>query len=503
MSGAAGDALAAGWTGPGPAVALPVLVALPLAGAAAVLLLRRHPNLREAASLLAGAAVAAVALSLWPVAGDELRFELWSWLPGLSLGFALEPLGLLFATVAGVLWPVTTWYSIGYLRGNRLRQQTRYYAFFALAIAAALWIALSADLVTLFIGYEVLTLATWPLVTHDGTDRARRGGRTYLVLLLTTSIGLLLPAIVWTAALAGDTGFVAGGLLAGQAGPGVLAVLFALYLFGTGKAALVPFHRWLPAAMVAPTPVSALLHAVAVVKAGVFVVLKLAVYVFGLDLLRTSGAATGMMWVAAVTLLAAGLVAVTRDDLKARLAYSTVSQLAYIVLAATLANAVAAAGGALHLVTHAAGKITLFFCAGAIYTAAHKTRVSELDGLGRRMPWTFAAFVVAALSVVGVPPLGGVWSKWLLLLGAVDAGQAVLVAVLLVGSLLSLAYLMPIPVRAFFRPPAGPAAPGEAPWSLVLPLLLSALACLALFVAAGPVIAPFAETLELPWTELP
>ncbi|GAA0545626.1 proton-conducting transporter transmembrane domain-containing protein [Actinomadura livida] len=488
---------AAGWLSPGAALALPVTIAVPLLGGLAVVALRRRPNLREAASLVAGVATAALMLSLWPVANDGLTLRLWDWLPGISLVFELEPLGLLFATVAGLLWPVTTLYAIGYMRGNLQRQQTRFYFFFALAIAASLWIAFSGNLATLFIGYEVLTLSTWPLVAHSGNEQAKRGGRIYLGLLLTTSIGLLLPAIVWTAVLAGTTDFAPGGILAGTAGTATLTLLFALYLFGIGKAALFPFHRWLPGAMVAPTPVSALLHAVAVVKAGVFTVLKVAIYVFGLDTLDVTGAAEPMMWVAAVTLIGAGLVAVTRDNLKERLAYSTVSQLAYIVLAATLANDIAAAGGALHIANHAAAKITLFFCAGAVYTATNLTQVSQLDGLGRAMPWTFGAFLVASVSILGLPPLGGTWSKWLLLLGAADAGQTAMLAVLLAGTLLSLAYLVPIPVRAFFRPPAE-SGHREAAWTLVVPLVLTALACLALFIGADAVIAPLNEVLESP-----
>jgi multicomponent Na+:H+ antiporter subunit D len=479
-------------------LALPVTVAIPLLGVGALLLLRRNPNAREAASLVSGIALVVAVLGLWPVAGHDLRVELWTWLPGLSLEFALEPLGLLFATVAAVLWPVTTVFAAGYLRAEDEHDQTRFFAFFGLTIAAAMWIALSANLITLFIGYEVMTLATWPLVAHKGGAEGRRGGRTYLVVLLTTSVGLLLPAIVWTWLVAGSTDFRPGGLLTGQAGTGVLTVLFALYLFGIGKAALMPVHRWLPAAMVAPTPVSALLHAVAVVKAGVFTVLKVAVYVFGLDTLSVSGAARPMMWVAAFTVLAAALVALRADNLKRRLAYSTVSQLAYIVLAATLARDVAVAGGALHLVTHAVGKITLFLCAGAIYVTAKKTRVSELDGLGRAMPWTFGAFLVAAVSIVGLPPFGGMWSKWLLLVGTVEADQAVMLVVLLVGSVLSLAYLVPIPVRAFFRPPPEPLTHGEARPAVAGPLTLTALGCLVLFFAAEAVIAPLAGILELP-----
>lgn len=474
-----------------PAIAVPVALAAPLLACAGVLLARDRPNLREGVSLVAGVVAALAVLSLWPVAADGVRFELWSWMPGLTFALELEPLGLLFATVAAILWPVTTVFAIGYMRANGQPRQARFYAFFAVSIAAALWIAFSANLVTLFVGYEVLTLATWPLVTHEGGTEARHGGRVYLGLLLTTSIGLLLPAIAWTRLLAGSTEFTSGGLLAGRAGTGVLFALFALFMFGIGKAALMPVHRWLPSAMVAPTPVSALLHAVAVVKAGVFTVLKVAIYIFGLETLSMSGASTPIMWVAAATVLGAGTIAVTKDNLKARLAYSTISQLAYIVLGAMLASGVAAAGSALHIATHAAGKITLFFCAGAIHTAAHKNRVSELDGLGRSMPWTFGAFLAASISIVGLPPMGGTWSKWLLLQGTVDSGHLVMMAVLLLGSLLSLAYLMPIPVRGFLRPARDIGAHGEAPVTCVVPLVLTAAACVLLFfipdVLAGPI----------------
>ncbi len=490
--------MSAGWASPTEAVALPVAAAIPVVCSVAVVLLRKRPAARDAVSVLSGLVLAAVVLTLWPVVDDGLRFELWSWLPGLSLEFELEPLGLLFATVSAVLWPVTTVYAIGYLRAEGDRNQSRFFAFFALTIGAAMWIALSGNLLTLFIGYELMTLATWPLVAHKGDEKARRGARTYIAVLMVTSIGLLLPAIVWTAVLADSTQFRAGGMLPAGVGTGTLTVLFALYAFGIGKAALMPGHRWLPAAMVAPTPVSALLHAVAVVKAGVFTILKVGVYVFGVDTLDASEAARPVMWVAAFTLIAAAVVAIRTDNLKRRLAYSTISQLAYIVLAVTIANDVAIAGGALHLVTHAVAKITLFMCAGAIYVTARKSYVSELDGLGRAMPWTFAAFFVAAVSIVGLPPAGGTWSKWWLLLGAAQADQVAALMVLLAGSLLAMAYLLPIPARAFFRPPAHPPTHGEARLSLVGPLTVTALACLALFVGADAVVEPLREILDLP-----
>jgi multicomponent Na+:H+ antiporter subunit D len=345
-------------------------------------------------------------------------------------------------------------------------------------------IAFAKNLFTLFIFYEALTLSTYPLVTHKGTPEAMRAGRIYLVLLLGTSMVLLLPAIIATAVLAGTLDFKPGGILADKAGAGVIGALLGLYVFGIGKAALMPLHFWLPAAMVAPTPVSALLHAVAVVKAGVFTLVKVAVYVFGLDLVAQSGG--WLVYIAAGTLLAASVVALRKNDLKARLAYSTVSQLSYVVLGALLASTTSVIGAGMHIAMHAAGKITLFFCAGAIYVAAHKTQVSQLDGIGRVMPVTMLAFLVASLSIIGMPPLGGSWSKWFLALGALDAGWPFMVGVLMLSSLLNVAYLMSIVARAFFRPPEAGTAPGavavkEAPLPCLIALCATALLCIALF----------------------
>ena len=461
-------------------------VALPVLAAPAIALLRSRPNLRETATLISGAftflAVAALAPAV--AAGARPAVELVEILPGLALGFEVEPLGLLFALVASGLWISTSLYSIGYMRGHGEENQTRFYAFFALAIGAALSAAFAANLLTLFVSYEVLTLSTYPLVTHHRTPEARKSGRTYMGILLGTSMGFLLPALVWTWQMAGTLNFAPGGILAGKADHTILSVLLGLYAFGTGKAALMPFHRWLPAAMVAPTPVSALLHAVAVVKAGVFTIMKVVVYVFGIDLLGGTGASLWLLYVAAATVLIASLVALTRNNLKARLAYSTISQLAYVVLGAALANGWGVIGGSMHIAMHAAGKITLFFCAGAIYVALHKTEISDMDGIGRAMPVTMTAFALGALSVIGTPPFGGSWSKWYLALGALEAHQPLFVAVLIVSSLLNIAYLMPPVARAFFAPPADPEAHlsfKEAPGFCLVPLCLTAAACLALF----------------------
>ncbi len=474
---------------------------LPLGGAALVALLGRWPNLREAASLTtASATFAVVAAAILPAVRSGLRprVDVLQVLPGLDLAFQVEPLGMLFALVASGLWIVTTLYSIGYMRGHHEQNQTRFYVCFAIAIAGALGVALAANVFTLFVFYEAITLSTFPLVTHHGTEKAKRAGRTYLGILMGTSIAFLLLALVWTYRAAGTTEFAPGGILAGKVQGPALVVLLALYAFGTGKAALMPFHRWLPAAMVAPTPVSALLHAVAVVKAGVFTVMKVAVYVFGPQLLTDTGASRWLTWVAAFTILAASCIAITKDNLKARLAYSTVSQLSYIVLGAALATHWGIVGGSMHIVMHAFGKITLFFCAGAIMVGAHKTEVSEMDGLGRRMPFTYLAFLLGSLSVIGVPPMGGSWSKWYLVLGAADAHQAAMIVVLMASSLLSIAYLMPVVARGFFvaAPPvngdhSGESDPGggihEAPLLCVLPPLITGVGCIVLFLFADGV----------------
>lgn len=475
------------------------LIALPGVLALVLPLVGRWPNIREAMSLLTGGVLlAGVASWIAPVmAGARESITLLEMVPGISISFTLEPLGLLFALVASCLWIVTTVYALGYMRGNNEAHQTRFFVCFALAIFAAIGVAFSGNLVTLFIFYEILTLSTYPLVTHKGTDTARNGGRVYLGVLLTTSIGFLLPAIIITWVVAGTIDFTLGGVLEGNLRPGLAALLFALFLFGVGKAALMPFHRWLPAAMVAPTPVSALLHAVAVVKVGVFSVLKITVYIFGIDFAESGGFTQPMMWVAAFTVLAASVVALRKDNLKARLAYSTVSQLAYIVLGATLATRLGIVGGAMHIVTHAFGKITLFFCAGAIYTALHKTLVSELDGLGRVMPFTFVAFAIASLSIIGLPPLGGMWSKWYLMSSAAATGELFLIAILAISSLLNIVYLLEIPLRGFLFASPRPYTPGvqEAPLACVLPLCATAAGCVVLFVFPEPLLALLA-----PWT---
>lgn len=440
---------------------------VPLVGAFLIALTGRSPNLREGVTLVTSAILLFIVASLTRevLAGARPDTTLIEIVPGLDLRMVVEPLGMLFALVAALLWPLNSIYSIGYMRGNGEGHQTRFYICFAVAISSVMGIAFSGNLLTLFVFYEVLTISTYPLVTHHGSEKSMKAGRTYLGILITTSIGLFLIAIGWTWVAAGTLDFAPGGILAGRVEGPALAILLALFVYGIGKAAVMPVHRWLPAAMVAPTPVSALLHAVAVVKAGVFSVLKVVVYVFGLDLLLTETATHWLLFAAGFTVIAASVAALRigmqRGNLKRLLAYSTIGQLSYVVLAAAILAPLSAVGAAFHIIAHAFGKITLFFAAGSIYTAAHKTEINQLDGIGRSMPWTMTAFAVGTLSMIGLPPSGGFLSKWFMMLGAFQTEQLLAVGILVVSTLLNAAYFAPIVYIAFFRDPAPADAHGH------------------------------------------
>ena len=465
---------------------------LPLLAVAGISACGNRPNLREGISIATSVIVIGLVVNLYAhfKAGVAIEATLVEILPGFAIAFRLEALGMLFALVAAGLWLVTIVYAIGYMRAHHEENQTRFYACFAIAIGSVLAVAYSANLFTLFVFYEVLTLSTYPLVTHAGTAEAKRGGRTYLGILLGTSIVFFLFAIIGTAVLAGTLDFKAGGIFPAGTSTGLAGLLLVLFVFGVGKAAIMPFHRWLPAAMVAPTPVSALLHAVAVVKAGVFTLLKIGAFVFGLDFMSTLPTTDMLLYLAAASVLIASVIAMRQDNLKKRLAYSTVSQLSYITAGMLLATEAGIIGGAMHIAMHAFGKITLFFCAGAILVTLHKTRVSELRGIGWQMPVTMLAFLIGTISIIGLPPGGGTWSKWYLLTGALDSGHVAIMGVLMVSSLLNIAYLMPIPVLAFMPVTGeGEAKPSlhEAPWPSLLAISFTALMCIVLFVYPKPV----------------
>ena len=466
-------------------------VGVPLAGALLIALVGCRRNLREAVTLSVATLLFLTVLAILPqvLAGGRPQILLLTILPGLEVAFCAEPLGMLFALVASFLWIINSIYSIGYMRANDVPRQTPFYAYFAVALASTIGIAFAGNLFTLFLFYEALTFSTYPLVTHNRTEEAMRAGRLYLLLLLGTSFVLFLTAILWTLAIAGTLDFQPGGLIAGKAAPVTVGFLLLLYIFGIGKAAVMPLHRWLPAAMVAPTPVSALLHAVAVVKAGVFTVVKVMIYVFGIDLLADLASGKWLIYVASATVLGASLIALRQDNLKLRLAFSTISQLSYVVLGVAILTPLSTIGAALHIAAHAFGKITLFFAAGSIYTAAHKTKVSQLNGIGRAMPWTMAAFTIGALSMIGVPPTAGFLGKWYMLEGAMASGQMVVVAVIVVSTLLNVGYYMPIVYAAFFRPMASGTASGEAPWPIVVALSVTAVGTIVLFFMSDLLIA--------------
>ncbi len=465
-------------------------VLLPLVGAAAIALAGRvGPNLREAATLVTAGGLATTVWSLLPavMAGERPGVTVTELLPGVAIAFRVEPLGMLFAALASGLWIVNSLYSIGYMRGNNEKNQTRFYVMFAVSLAATMGVAFAGNLITLFLFYEMLTLSTYPLVAHKGDANTVRSARVYLGILLTTSIGLFLPAVIWTYTVAGSGDFVPGGILAGKLEGPAIGLLLGLFVFGIGKAAVMPVHRWLPAAMVAPTPVSALLHAVAVVKAGVFTITKVIVYIFGVDFLFAAPSSDWLLYAAAFTIIAASAVALRQQNLKRLLAYSTIAQLSYVVMAAAILKPLAEIGAAIHMVAHAFGKITLFFAAGAIYVAAKKTEIGQLKGIGRRMPITMTAFTIGALSMIGVPPTGGFVSKWYILAGAFQDDNYVALATIILSTVLNAAYFLPIVYMAWFmREEEAPAKDhGEAPWPAVLALAITAFLTILFFFFNG------------------
>ena len=464
------------------ASALPGLALLPSALAVVLIVLsRQRPAVRETWSILAAIAQSATVMAMIPSAlsGTILVWSPLTLVEGVPFVLRADPLGVFFGTVASVLWVLTTVYSIGYTRALREHAQTRYFAAFALSLFATVGLALAGNFVTFFGFFEILTVATYPLVIHKETEEAARAGRVYLAYTLTAGAALL-GAVAGIHALAGRTDFEPGGILAGSgATPAVLWGLFILCLLGCGvKAAVVPLHTWLPIAMIAPTPVSALLHAVAVVKAGVFGLARVAGFIFGPQLLRDMGAAEILVALALATILLGSLAALVQDNLKRLLAFSTVSQLSYIVLGVSLGGADAFAGGVLHIASHGLLKITMFFCAGALYVAAGVERVSQMDGIGRRMPITMTAFATAAFLLAGLPPGLAFASKWQLVRGAVDAHAWLAVATLSASTVLNIAYFAPIVGRAFRRGTGAPVR--EAPLPMLAPLVITAAAGLLL-----------------------
>ncbi|MEW6334853.1 MAG: monovalent cation/H+ antiporter subunit D family protein [Thermodesulfobacteriota bacterium] len=453
-----------------------------------ILLSRTQPNIREFWSIAGAVATfASVMLMVPPVLqGHRLVYTLSAIAPGISLNFRVDALSLVFGIISSFLWIFASVYNIGYMRTLKEHAQTRYYVCFAVAILGAQGVSYSGGLFSLYLFYEIITLFTYPLVAHHQDEEGYAGGKKYLVYLMGTSKGLLLPAVILTYVMTGTLDFadtITEGVYNGGADSVWITVTYVLFILGFAKAAVMPFHNWLPSAMVAPTPVSALLHAVAVVKAGVFCIARVMLSTFGTELLQESGLGLATAYFVSFTILAASIIALTKDDLKARLAYSTVSQLSYVILGVALLDNTGVLGGIIHIANHGFSKITLFFCAGAIYVASHRKKISDMAGIGYAMPFTMAAFAIASLSMIGVPPVAGFVSKWYLLNGAIEIGSLPIVIVLMASTILNAGYFVPITFQAFFTGDARKwrqEGIGEAPRTMVIPLVVAALISLGL-----------------------
>lgn len=457
-------------------------VLMPLIGSGLILASSKRPNIRDGWSVAAGIALFVIVLSMLSdiLAGKVIEYTVIEMLPDIPIKFRVDAFGELFGLTSSFLWIFTTLYSIGYMRSLKEHAQTRYFFCFAIAIVGAIGIAFSSNLFTLFLFYEVLSISTYPLVAHHETGEAISGGRKYLLYLMTAGVFLFfctLAVYYYT----GTTDFAFKGILAGHGIPVLtLKLLFIAFMIGSAKAAFMPLHSWLPTAMVAPTPVSALLHAVAVVKAGVFTAARVILYVFGTDLLHETGIDTIMVYFFSFTIIVASLYALTQDNLKMRLAYSTVSQLSYILLGVSMLTPNGITGGMLHIPYHAFMKITLFFCAGAIFVSSNLKNISEMNGIGRKMPITMLAFTVGAAGMAGAPPVAGFVSKWFLLLGSLDIQQLPIMIVLLASSLLNVAYFFPVVYVAFFKKPDQELACREAPLIMLVPLTFTGIMSLVL-----------------------
>lgn len=471
---------------------LPVVaIAVPLLASVLILLVGRYENIREGVTITAAVAMLGAVLAMLPsiLSGTRITVSLLPMVPGGDFALRVDAFGMVFALTAAVLWLLNSFYAIGYMRAQREHAQTRFYFCFAVAIAAAVGIAFSENLLTLFIFYEILTIITYPLVVHIETPEAMKAGRKYLAYLLIGGV-FLLAALVLTYVLTGTTTFVPGGFLAGSGSAIVLQVLFLLFMVGFVKAAWMPLHGWLPAAMIAPTPVSAFLHAVAVVTAGVFGIVRIAGWVYGMDLMASLGLGTLLALIASFTIITASLFALTEDNLKLRLAYSTVSQLSYILLGVSMLSVAGMTGAMVHIPIHAFLKITLFFVAGAIIVSTGKEYISEMKGIGRNMPVTALMFAAAAIGICGLPPLSGIISKIYLAVGAVEGGMPVLLLVLIASAVLNAAYFFPVIYTMMLERPDDEVSlvtVSEPPLIMLIPIILTvAISILIFFYPAMP-----------------
>jgi len=469
-----------------------VAILCPAIAAPLILMSNKHPNIRDGWTIAASLAMFTLVISMAPTVldGEVIKCTLFQTIfANVILGFKVDAFGLIFAITSSSLWILVSFYSIGYMRALKEHAQTRYFFYFALAIFGALGVALSANLLTMFVFYEILTISTYPLVIHDQSPEALSAGRKYLAYLLTSGTFFLF-GVLMTYYLTGTTDFSPGGIQPLHSAPQmIVTVMFFCFLLGFMKSAWMPFHSWLPTAMIAPTPVSALLHAVAVVKAGVFGIVRVVCYVYGVDLMHELGLWLILACIAAFTMIVGSFLAIAQDNLKRRLAYSTISQLSYIILGAALLTPNGIKGAMLHIPFHGYMKITLFLCAGAIMVATGKKNISEMAGIGKQIPVTMLAFTITAIGMCGIPPVCGFISKLYLCFGAWTSDQygILFLAVILTSSLLDVIYFFPIIYTAFFREPEGGSRSStvmmkEAPLFILVPIVITAIFSIIFFI---------------------
>ncbi|MCX7981989.1 MAG: monovalent cation/H+ antiporter subunit D family protein [Syntrophales bacterium] len=471
---------------PGYITLLPLTaIFLPFVGAALIILTgERKPNLRESWTIVTsfGTFIAITSLIPYVLNGQTVECHIVEIYRGLHLKLKVDAFGLIFALLSSALWFIVSLYTIGYMRSLKEHNQTRFFAAFSIAMGGAIGVALSADLLTQYMFYEILTVSTYPLVAHKESPEARRAGRKYLAYLMGGAVFILFAmAMLYTCE--GSLDFHPGGMIEQEGRGQLYRITFLSFLLGFGtKAAIMPLHEWLPSAMIAPTPVSALLHAVAVVKAGVFCVLRVLLYIYGPESLKTLELSFALALIVSLTIIGANVIAITQDNLKQRLAFSTINNLSIIILGALLLNPVSTLGAMLHLVSHGFLKITLFMCAGAIFVQEGKEMVSQMGGIGKKMPYTMAAFTVGALGLIGIPPIIGFLSKWFLCLGAIEVQRTGFLLIFLTSALLDAVYFLPIIYHAFFqRSVEGANINQEAPFLLLLPLMGTAIFSIVFF----------------------
>jgi multicomponent Na+:H+ antiporter subunit D len=458
-----------------------ITLLIPLIGTLGVMFMGKNENIREGISSVASIILFLLVASMIPtvLSGKTLVYQMFSLLPGITVTLRADGMSMIFALVASSLWTIAVFYSMGYMRAHHEHAQTRFNACFALAIFGAIGVAFSDNLFTLYLFYEIVSICTYPLVAHHQDTEGYNGARKYIIYLTTTAKAFLLPALILIYVLTGTLDFapnISTGIFPPEVNKNLVIMLYIFCLFGFAKNGVMPFHHWLPGAMVAPTPVSALLHAVAVVKVGVFCTTRVMLYVFGVDTMHALNLGIPTAYFVGFTVIMASVLALSKNNLKERLAYSTISQLSYIIMGVALLTPAGIDGGLIHIVNHAFSKITLFFCAGAIYIAAHKKDISDMGGLGKTMPFTFGAFAVASLSMIGAPPVAGFVTKWSLLVGSIQAHQMGILLILIASTMLNVGYFAPVTIKAFFgKRPEGETYQGikEAPLSMLIPILIA------------------------------